>query len=127
MRLATPSTVTRLLRGSVLNRVNYDTSALFLFLTQRQLPARLNVEQAAELLGFTTSDLTIIMSDSGVALKPLGSPAPNAPKYFAAFDVLNLAGDPKRLGRATEAVRKHHLRRRSRREKGGKLTELTAP
>lgn len=78
----------------------------------------MNVDQTAELLGFTAPDLTIIMSDSGVGLKPLGSPALNAPKYFAAVDVLNLAGDPKRLGRATETVRKHHLRKRSRRKKG---------
>ena len=96
--------------------MNYDTSTLFLFLTQRQLPARLNVEQTAELLGFTAPDLTIIMSDSGVGLKPLGSPAQNAPKYFAAVDVLNLAGDSKRLGRATEVVRKHHLHKRSARK-----------
>ena len=113
-----PTAIARLAERSVLWKVDYDTDRLILLLTHRRLPARLNVEQTAELLGFTAPDMTIIMSDSGVGLKPLGSPALNAPKFFAAVDVLNLAGDPKRLGRATEAVRKHHLRKRSRRGRG---------
>ena len=93
--------------------MNYDPNTLILFLTHRGLPARLNVEQTAEILGFTTSDLTILSNDAAVSLKPLGSPAQNAPKYFAAVEVLNLASDARRLHRATEVIRKYHLHKRS--------------
>lgn len=50
------------------------------FLNLVNLPARLTAEQAAGLLGFSPHEIPVLMA-KGV-LKPLGHPAPNAPKYF---------------------------------------------
>ena len=50
----------------------------------RSLPARLDVAQTSKLLGFGEQDIQILMSAG--KLTPLGDPAPNAPKWFAAVD-----------------------------------------
>ncbi len=49
-------------------------------LNMSRLPARLSVEDAV-LLGFASHDITILMREE--LLKPLGRPAPKAPKWFA--------------------------------------------
>lgn len=71
-------------------------------LDTRRLPARLTAEQAAVLLGFQLHDLPILIQKG--LLKPLGTPAPNAPKYYAACEIEALAGDSNWLHRATKAV-----------------------
>ena len=48
----------------------------------RELPARLDVAQTAKLLGFAAHDIQILMGTG--KLVPLGDPAPNSPKWFAA-------------------------------------------
>jgi hypothetical protein len=48
----------------------------------RRLPGRLNTTEAAVLLGFQEHDIPVLIA--GKLLTPLGRPAPNAPKYFAA-------------------------------------------
>jgi hypothetical protein len=49
-----------------------------------RLPARLNVEQAATLLGFRVLEIPILLKAR--LLKPLGDPAPNGRKYFSTAD-----------------------------------------
>jgi len=56
-------------------------------LTCNRLPARINVEQTAFLLGFAEHDIPILVRKK--LLKPLGDPASNAPKYFATSEVLD--------------------------------------
>lgn len=74
-----------------------------------RLPARLNVDQAAQFLGFQEHDLPILVA-AGL-LKPLGRPSPNSTKHFAAVDLEQLSGDVKWLCRATEAVQNHWHRK----------------
>ncbi len=46
-----------------------------------RLPARLDMEQTADLLGFQKHDIPVLIKAK--LISPLGSPAPNAPKWFA--------------------------------------------
>jgi hypothetical protein len=68
-------------------------------------PARLTSEEAGWVLGFESHDIPILIR-AGL-LKPLGSPAPNAPKYFSAVYVEGLTKDTVWLSKATKAVSKH--------------------
>jgi hypothetical protein len=61
------------------------------FLNLRNLPARLIVKQAGWLLGFPPHQIPILVG-AGL-LKPLGQPAPNAIKYFAATTLCELKQD----------------------------------
>jgi hypothetical protein len=70
-----------------------------------QFPARLDGQHTAELLGFAPHDIPILVA--GGLLRPLGRPAPNAPKYFALVDVCELAGDRAWLNKATKVVADH--------------------
>jgi hypothetical protein len=80
----------------------------------RGLPARLDVVATAKLLGFTESDIQVLM---GVGkLIPLGDPAPNAPKWFAAVDLIRLAADQDWLHKATKEIAKYWRRKRERRQ-----------
>jgi len=78
----------------------------------RNLPARLDVAATARLLGFAEHDIQILMAAG--KLEPLGNPAPNAPKWFCAVDVIRLAVDRDWLNKATREVSKHWLRKRER-------------
>lgn len=73
--------------------------------TARNLPARLNVSETSKLLGFTESDIQVLMTTS--KLTPLGAPAPNAPKWFAAIEVILLAADREWLHKATKEISKY--------------------
>jgi len=74
-----------------------------------RLPARLDAQQVAELLGFHEHDIPILIREK--LLKPLGRPAPNASKYFAASEITSLANDPLFLARCTTAVYNYHQAR----------------
>ncbi|MCC6231791.1 MAG: hypothetical protein IT580_04065 [Verrucomicrobiales bacterium] len=76
------------------------------------LPARLNVEQTAALLGFQSHDIPSLMS-AGL-LTPLGrtKKGKNTIKYFSMVEVLERRSDPKWLSRATDAAYERFLRRR---------------
>lgn len=78
------------------------------------LPARLNVGMTAKLLGFAEHDIQILMAAG--KLTPLGSPAPNAPKWFAAVEMIRLAGDRSWLHKATHEVSKYWRNKRQRRQ-----------
>jgi hypothetical protein len=58
----------------------------------RNLPARLDNRGEAKLLGFTEHGIQMLMAVVG-KLTPLGDPAPNAPKWFAAVELIRLAAD----------------------------------
>jgi hypothetical protein len=68
-------------------------------------PARLTSEEAGWALGFASHDIPILVKAK--LLKPLGSPTPNAPKYFSAVDVEGLAKDTAWLSKATKKVSEH--------------------
>jgi hypothetical protein len=76
----------------------------------RHLPARLDVEATAKLLGFAVSDIQVLMASG--KLMPLGDPAPNAPKWFAAVEMIRLAADQEWLREATKDVAKYWRQKR---------------
>ena len=81
----------------------------------RRLPARVDVAQAAVLLNFGEHDIRFLLS-AGL-LHALGKPAPNAPKYFSARDILALAENRDWLDKATKAI-SNHWREKNSRQKG---------
>jgi hypothetical protein len=78
------------------------------------LPARLDVTETAKLLGFAVHDLPILVASG--KLTPLGDPAPNAPKWFAAVEMIRLAGDQDWLHKATKELSKFWHAKRLRRQ-----------
>jgi hypothetical protein len=78
----------------------------------KDLPARLDVAGTSKLLGFTESDIQILMAVG--KLSPLGDPAPNAPKWFAAVEMIRLAGDQDWLHKATKEISKYWKNKRQR-------------
>jgi hypothetical protein len=80
----------------------------------KDLPARLDVVETAKLLGFAEHDIQILMASG--KLNPLGDPAPNAPKWFAAMEVIRLAADNAWLHKATKEVSKYWRQRRERQQ-----------
>ena len=81
-----------------------------------QLPARLEVKETAVVLGFSESDIPILIA-AGL-LKPLGRPAPNAPKFFARVEIERVAHDLDWLNRATRCVAQYWKRKRDRQAAG---------
>ncbi len=71
----------------------------------RRLPGRLNTAETAILLGFHEHDIAPLVAAK--LISPLGRPAPNSPKYFAAVDVVALSQNPEWLTAATKALTKH--------------------
>lgn len=69
------------------------------------IPARLDSQETAWLLGFSAHDVPILVA-AGL-LKPLGHPLPNAVKYFASTTLAELRADTKWLSRATDAITRH--------------------
>jgi hypothetical protein len=80
----------------------------------RRLPARLNICEAAVLLGVQEHDITPLVAAK--LLMPLGKPAANAPKYFAAVEIVERAGDPGWLAEATKVLAKHWQRKNQRKQ-----------
>ena len=78
----------------------------------RNIPARINAEKTATLLGFSADDLTVLMAAGH--LQPLGKPAPNAPKYFHAIEIMSLAADRAWLDKATKIISQYWLKKRQR-------------
>jgi lysophospholipase L1-like esterase len=69
---------------------------------------------AAKLLGFAEHDIQILMSVG--KLTPLGDPAPNVPKWFAAVEMIRLAADQDWLHKATKEIAKYWRQKRERRQ-----------
>ncbi len=87
------------------------------------LPARLNVEQAALLLGFQPHDIPVLIA-AGL-LKPLGKPAHNSVKYFATAELEELRNDIRWLSRATDTIQTR-WRRKNGTENGLPRTDTTS-
>ena len=90
------------------------TQAVMTTWVARNLPARLDVAATAKLLGFAESDIQVLMAVG--KLTPLGDPSPNAPKWFAAVEVIRLAADQDWLHKATKDVAKFWRNKRVRRQ-----------
>ena len=88
------------------------TPAVLATWSTRGLPARLDVEATAKLLGFAVSDIQVLMAVG--KLTPLGDPAPNAPKWFAAVQMIRLATDQDWLHKATKEIAKFWRQKRGR-------------
>ena len=83
----------------------------------KDIPARLDVSATAKILGFPEHDIQILMATR--KLTPLGDPAPNAPKWFSAVEIIGLAADRDWLNKATKEVSKYWRHKRERRENPG--------
>ena len=68
----------------------------------RNLPARCPAELAAEMLGFRTEDISVLVGQK--LLKPLGHPPRSGTKYFATVILQELASDPAWLAKASDAI-----------------------
>jgi hypothetical protein len=75
----------------------------------RRLPGRLNTSEAAVLLGFQEHDIALLIAAK--LLVPLGKPAANAPKYFAAVQIAECASDSEWLSSASKQLAKHWRRK----------------
>ena len=79
-----------------------------------RLPARLDVNQAADILGFLPHEVVVLLKTG--LLKPLGKPAPNGHKFFCTAEIMELPQDREWLDKATRTVA------RSWQENNGKTT-----
>lgn len=79
-----------------------------------RLPARLSVDQAAEVLGFLPHEISVLMR-AGL-LKPLGRPAANGHKFFCAAEIAGLSQDRDWLDKATRTVAKRWQERNRKRQ-----------
>ena len=77
------------------------------FLSIRNLPARVGINETAWLLGFGETDIPVLVA-AGL-LKPLGRPTATGSKYFATVDLQNFRNDNRWLAKASDAV-VHHWR-----------------
>src|SRR5262245_2381243 len=93
--------------------INDSINALMAAWAAKDLPARLDVTETAKLLGFAEHDIQVLMAAR--KLVPLGDPAPNAPKWFAAIEIIHLATDRDWLNKATREVSKYWRHKRERR------------
>lgn len=70
-----------------------------------QSPARLTAEQVAWVINCQSHDMPVLIAAR--LLKPLGNPAPNAIKFFATSEVLELSKDKVWLVKVTNAINQH--------------------
>ena len=82
----------------------------------RQIPARLNAEQAAWVLNCQPHDIPVLVRAR--LLKPLGNPPANRVKFFATADVLELTQDRAWLNKVTATIYAHWNRQNVARKKG---------
>ena len=84
------------------------------FLGWKIIPARLDATQAAWFLGFDPHQIPMLIA-AGL-LKPLGHPARNSTKYFAAEVLEQLRKDEKWLARASDAIANYWRERNARKQ-----------
>jgi len=85
------------------------------FLSWKVVPARLDATQAAWFLGFEPHEIPRLVT-AGL-LKPLGHPARNSTKFFAAETLEQFRRDEKWLARASDAIASYWRERNGRRQK----------
>jgi hypothetical protein len=89
----------------------------FALLNCLRLPGRLNTSEVALLLGLQEHDIAVLVAAK--LLVPLGKPARNAPKYFAAVEIAERAANTEWLSSATKALGKHWVRKNQRKQMKG--------
>ena len=94
------------------------------FLNLKTIPARLNAEQAAWLIGCQAHNIPALVLAK--QLKPLGNAPTNAVKYFCAADVLELCKDRNWLARVTTVIQNDWARRNARYRPPAEVTALPA-
>lgn len=72
------------------------------FLNLKTLPARVRVEEAALLLGFSVHELPILMANG--LMKPLGHPPLTGVKFFSVVSLEELRRDEKWLAKASDCI-----------------------
>src|SRR5208283_3185341 len=82
--------------------MNPDTER---FLNLRNLPDRLTATETAAKLGISPHEVPILVAKG--LLKPLGHPAPNAPKFFLTAALKDLERDEKWHGKASDALQEY--------------------
>jgi hypothetical protein len=88
-----------------------------------QVPVRLTPEQTAWILNCQAHDIPILVAAR--LLKPLGNPPPNALKFFAKADVIELGKDLGWLAKATDAIHQHwHYKNQRRRNQFASLRQI---
>src|SRR5436190_23851717 len=96
------------------SRSTATTQEKFALLNCRRLPGRVNTSEAALLLGFQEHDIAPLVAAK--LLAPLGKPAANSPKYFAAVIVAECAASPNWLSVATRVIAKYWRQKNLRKE-----------
>ena len=94
------------------SRYSVSVQEKFALLNCRRLPGRLNTSETALLLGLQEHDIAVLVAAK--LLLPLGKPAANSPKYFAAVEIEAHGSDSGWLGEATKALAKHWQRKNDR-------------
>jgi len=79
----------------------------------KDLPARLLAGQVAKLLNCSTEDVAILVSAG--KLRPLGSPNPNAVKFFSSIELITLLADREWLDDVTKTIGQFWKRKNARR------------
>jgi hypothetical protein len=87
------------------------------------LPARLDAEQTAQVLGFQGHDIPFLVFHG--LLKPLGKPNQNSRKYFAKVEILAFAEDTHWLSKATQIVSECWKKKNASRIKVEHIEEVT--
>jgi hypothetical protein len=82
--------------------MNPDTER---FLNLRNLPDRLTATETAAKLGLSPHEIPILVAKG--LLKPLGHPAPNAPKFFLTATLKDLERDEKWHGKVADAIQEY--------------------
>jgi hypothetical protein len=89
------------------------------FLNQRHLPHRLTAKETGWLLGFSTSDITVLTTIG--MLKPIGRPSQNSTKYYSTARIVRLHGNIKWLDRATSLMNRHWREKYEGKKSGDKI------
>ena len=93
-----------------------QSQEILALLNCRRLAGRLPSGEAAALLGYKEEDMGRLIEAK--LLKPLGDPAPNAPKLFSSVVIESLAANPDWQDRATRALQKYWKRKNQGKKNG---------
>ena len=94
-------------------------------LNLRRLPAMLTIPQTAVLLNRGEHDIPVLVR-AGL-LKPLGDPPPNAVKFFATVEVLELADNRQSLDRICSVLTEYWRGKNTARMDSGDCPQSRAP
>src|SRR6266404_972596 len=92
--------------------------------SQRSLKIQVpSLVRSKKLPGFQEHDIAPLVAAK--LLVPLGKPAANGPKYFAAVEIAERASNAEWLSSATKVLAKHWLRKNQRKQLNGRLDTST--